>query len=447
MAVSPETIERLNAADPSGRTEIVRQLLAQHPEGLLELSGQDGATANLNGADLRGINLRSAKLRGATLRSANLEGVDLKGADLRGAKLGAANLDGAMLEEADLQNADLISAGLRGASAGGANLKGALLEDADLRQAGLRFAALQNAFLENAKLERADLWGANLAGAVLSGADLRGVVLTESNLEGADLSGADLTGARLDKANLKGVNLSESDLRGATLANVNLREATLRHADVRGVDLSTCDVTHVHVGEVILDRTRLRRGQIGGAIGEELASRFEDAANGYLALEQNFQSVGDGDAASWAYRKRRRMQKLTALQMARQRRGQGHTKAALPFYGKYARFQLVEWLCDYGESPARVLGALLAVFLIFTLVYIAIGGVVRIQDLSGMPFPSRSPLSNGLFSLLSMTTSDTRGAGLQPRNEWVSLLAGLQALLGIGLTGLLGFVIGNRIRR
>jgi hypothetical protein len=36
---------------------------------------------------------------------------------------------------------------------------------------------------------------------------------------------------------------------------------------------------------------------------------------------------------------------------------------------------------------------------------------------------------------------------LQPRNEEVHFLTGAQALLGIGLTGLLGFVFGNRIRR
>ena len=46
-----------------------------------------------------------------------------------------------------------------------------------------------------------------------------------------------------------------------------------------------------------------------------------------------------------------------------------------------------------------------------------------------------------------MTTSGVASARLQPRSDWVSLLAAVQSLLGIGLTGLLGFVIGNRIRR
>lgn len=442
MVGPPDTFERLTAADAGGRAQIVRLAIAAHPEGRLELPGQDGTGAMLNGVDLAGADLRMAKLRGASLRGANLERADLKGADLRGAKMGAAKLDGAMVEEADLQNADLVAASLRGASLGGANLKGALLEDADLRGAGLRFAVFEKAFLENAKMDGADFWGGNLAGAVMARARLRGAIFTEANLEGADLSGADLRDARLDKANLKGVNLTGADLRGATLPHVNLREATLRHANLAGVDLSTCDVTHVHVSGALLDRTRLRRGQIGGAIGEELAGRFEDAAQGYLGLEQDFNDLGDPDAASWAYRKRRRMQKVTALQMARQRRGQGHPRAALPFYAKYGRFQFVEWTCDYGESPARVLATLAAVFVLFTLVYLATGSVVR----PGAG-PTRSPLHVAVFSLSSMTTLGAGSTGLAPRNAWVSLLAGVQAALGIGLTGLLGFVVGNRIRR
>jgi hypothetical protein len=46
-----------------------------------------------------------------------------------------------------------------------------------------------------------------------------------------------------------------------------------------------------------------------------------------------------------------------------------------------------------------------------------------------------------------MTNSGMLLEGLHPRNALVSLLAGLQSLLGIGLTGLLGFVVGNRLRR
>ncbi|MDQ2860482.1 MAG: hypothetical protein M3T55_07110 [Pseudomonadota bacterium] len=54
------------------------------------------------------------------------------------------------------------------------------------------------------------------------------------------------------------------------------------------------------------------------------------------------------------------------------------------------------------------------------------------------------------FSLMAMTTSgsaSSASANLVGANVSVALLTGLQALLGIFLTGLLGFVAGARIRR
>ena len=45
-----------------------------------------------------------------------------------------------------------------------------------------------------------------------------------------------------------------------------------------------------------------------------------------------------------------------------------------------------------------------------------------------------------------MTTVGPSG-GLQPRGDLTLALMGTQAFLGVALTGLLGFVLGNRIRR
>ena len=89
----------------------------------------------------------------------------------------------------------------------------------------------------------------------------------------------------------------------------NLRDAVLRDARLQEVGLSQCEIAHIFLGGAKLDDTQLRLKQLDGAIGEELAGDFERAAQGYLALERNFEGLGDHDAASWAYRRRRRMQK------------------------------------------------------------------------------------------------------------------------------------------
>jgi hypothetical protein len=51
-----------------------------------------------------------------------------------------------------------------------------------------------------------------------------------------------------------------------------------------------------------------------------------------------------------------------------------------------------------------------------------------------------------IFSMLVMTTGSPEG-GLAPRGDLTLVLMGVQAFLGIALTGLLGFVLGNRIHR
>ena len=52
-----------------------------------------------------------------------------------------------------------------------------------------------------------------------------------------------------------------------------------------------------------------------------------------------------------------------------------------------------------------------------------------------------------VFSLGAMTTSGAESSLLVSSSLFVKLLTGIQALTGIFLTGLLGFVAGHRIRR
>ena len=92
----------------------------------------------------------------------------------------------------------------------------------------------------------------------------------------------------------------------------------------------------------------------------------------YLALKQNFESIGDYDAASWAYIKERQMEKkCSAPWRARRFYGKeqlGDTnKRKLPAYhlqvwwfyvrhtARWLGDVLVEVLCGYGESIWLVL--------------------------------------------------------------------------------------------
>lgn len=293
------------------------------------------------------------------------------------------------------------------------------------------------------------MWGASLAAADANGADFRGAILRESDLAGADLSDALLRGAALGKANLKGTKLRGADLRRASIAGADLSDADLRDARLQGLDLTACNLARVRLSGAWLDKVRIGRAQVGEAVGEELAGEHDDARKAYLGLERLFTDMGDPDAASWAYRRKRRMQKLDALGRAHAARKAGDWRGALGPYANFASDQVFEWLCDYGESVPRVLLSMLAVYVGFTLVYGVLGSVLSVETLpSGVEVKSttRHPIDLAIFSL-AMTTSSNPPVGLEPRDTFVSLLTSIQALIGITLTGLLGFVVGNLVRR
>lgn len=468
-----EVYDRLRAATPEERVELLLSLIVSHPEHRLELPTREGRGAMLDGVNLSSeslelrlqaagqpahpawwnaekqcANLRRADLEGASLRGANLRGVDLTGSRLEGAFLGKVDLRSASLEECNLQRADLAAANLRRAALGEANLSGAMLEEADLRDAALRFADLREAVLESADVRRADLWGARLTKAEMGSANLQRATLREADLAGADLTGANLRGATLQKANLQSARLRGADLRGTELQGANFEGAVLREARLQGLVLSHCTITHIHLSGAKLDDTELARGQLGGAVGEELAGEYEAASQAYLALERNFTDLGDPDSASWAYRRKRRMQKLEARQQARAAWKAGRYSAATAWSAKYASDQFVEWVCDYGESIPRVFVSLLVLYFVFTFTYFVAGSVVREQDGPNgtVHVLTRNPKDLAIFSLLAMTTGSV-GIRLLPKDDLALILIGIHVFLGIALIGLLGFVIGNRVRR
>ena len=414
----PEVYELLAKATPEEKTDIVLRLIEEHPKGKLELLPRNGMCA-----DLRRIDLSRRTLKARWIQSnhkspswwdAGSERVNLRGANLQEARINGANLRDANRQEAGLWEVEIGDADLRGA---------------DLQGADLKFANLQGAILWN------------------------------TNLQNADLGYTTLKEASLRRANLRKAVLWSADLGGADLRDTILGDADLRHARLQGVDLSISVITGIYVSDAWLDKTKLRWEQLGGAIGEELVARqrgssvenrvrpYGEAKLGYMVLKQNFESFGDYNAASEAYRKERRMEKWETFLQARIAFRERRFRDVGERCRKVFFDELEELTCDYGESVKRVLTSLLVVYVLFTLIYGLTWSVMRVSDTPTalIKEPTRNLVDLARFSLGAMTTIGP--AGLEPRNGLVELVAGLEALLGIALTGLLGFVLGNRVRR
>jgi uncharacterized protein YjbI with pentapeptide repeats len=381
------------------------------------------------------------------------QGLDLSGRDLSGLKLGGDAIRAEMRASGISESHDAPGWVYiyRGEPAGinlqevvldGANLQGAILLGANLQRAQLEDANLQGAILALANLQEAKLWDANLRGAILPGANLQGAHLYNCNLQGAILVLANLQEALVNSANLQGAHLDHASLREVDFTSVHALEETRWY-------------------RARFDRTNMTRDKLGHAIGEEKQRDYYRAKESYLALKNNFESIGRYEDASWAYVKERKMEKMTnhprharryyAKQENLTHSANWRSARLWGFYLRHIWKWIMDWaaelVCSYGESIPRVIVTLAVVYAAFTLGYGLTWSVMRVTtSAEGVTRVfTGNPLDWAIFSLGALTTMDA--VGLEPRNCIVQLFAGLEALVGIFLTGLLGFVVANRIRR
>jgi len=331
--------------------------------------------------------------------------------------------------------ANLTDADLRGAHLEGASLIAATLRDADLEGAHLEEADIQLSHLEKADLSYAHLEGANM-----QGAHLQGAWLTSAHLEGAILRRAHLEGAHLDRAHLDKADLIWSYLERADLSGASLRQAKL-------VELASA--TGVRLTRATFGETQVTWRELEGNLGEELDRKWREAEEIYLALKSNFEQLGRYEDASWAYRKERCMEKREAWETATMALQERRSGQAIRYGWKAALDQVVELVCDYGESIKRILTTMAVVLLVFAVLYWAIAGVwgpwEKIPE-GRIRHITRNPIDLLTFSLGAMTTLGPPGLEARP-TLLMRVLMPVQAMLGIVLAGLLGFVLGNRIRR
>ena len=300
---------------------------------------------------------------------------------------------------------------------------------------------------------------ANLEWTRLIGAKLQGAIMWRADLRRTHLMDAKLQGAIMWRADLRGTDLSHANLQGAYLPHADLQGTNLRYADLRGVDLlDVISLQGVRLYRARLDHTRLKRESLESGIWEEQKGIYRNARDAYLALKQNFEDLGDYEGASWSYVKERRMEKAcSAPWRARRFYGKeqlgdtsGHKLPAhdsqvwwflVRHTAKWLTDWMVELVCLYGESFWRVLISMGFLLLVSTVLFWALRGVI--DPATGRAYTRI--IDYLIFTLGAFTT--TGFERLRPANGVIELLTTIEAILGIALTGLLGFVVGNRVRR
>ncbi len=392
-----------------------------------------------------GLALAQANLSRARLDEIDLGGANLRGATLAGAIGRSARFSGAILEEADLRDTDLSGADFTHIVAGQVRLSDAMLEDARFGGAAMRFADLSKALLDGADFTGADLWGTDFTGADADDTVFRNARLDEAKLADTNLTQADFEGASLTKAVLTGSRLRGASFTGAKLDGADFSGADLSDTNLVRLNLATCHLRHARFSGAWLNGTRMHVEQLGGAVGEEVDGAFAAAQTSYLALEQNWKSIGDQDAASWAYKRGRRMGRHQAGAQAKAA-WVARDMTGLTRHGyRWIADRFVEWLCDYGESLSRITRAFVLLIVVFAVLFGMTGGLFIVEGPEAGP--TYNPIDLMSYSALNMMTANPPEIGLKPTGRVTNLLVGIEGAVGIILMGLFGFVLGNRLRR
>ena len=308
---------------------------------------------------------------------------------------------------------------------GGVNLSRALLRYAIVRDATLDHADFSYAQLAKVVLERSVLESADFEGAELVDADFTNCHLRNANFEGADCEGINFEGADLRLANLTGVNL-----------------------------LTSKNLEGVRWSEAILERTRLRRDQLGAEIGDQATGDWEEARRAYLALKNNFKTIGQYEDASWAYTKERDMERVTHKPRFA-KRYHAHEVSSLPIDGfrkrltlfkfyfrhsiKYLVDTLYKYSCNFGESVGRIIFWTAVLIIGYAFLY----GIFSSVGACGIPTYSAFDLL--VYSLAATVSANVNG--IETLNNWGKFLTASEGVLGIAAFGLVMFVLGNRINR
>ncbi len=384
---------------------------------------------NLSGKNLSGINLgREAiysELANRGLKSAIWLDAAVGGVNLKSIALDKANLESSKLGKANLERGSFVEANLKSAYLRGANLQEAVLLKANLFGAKLDAAQMESANLYEADLQSAEMWGTNLKSAQLSRTNLKAADLGGAILESALLGDANLQSAVLWRANLKSANLKGAHLESARLWEANLTSASLRRCNLENADLRQANLDKVDFYGAFLNHTQMVRAQLGDKVVNEEAGSYDEARDVYLRIKQNFDSLGDYSAASWAYVKERQMRRAW------------HRKKGK--WGEWLLDMVAELSCKYGESLRRVVACMVILVVGSALVYRALNGVIAYAHLSTNFWDYL------LYALSSSVTMELDH--IKPANATIEAISRFQAILGIILAGLLGFVAGNKTRR
>jgi len=309
-----------------------------------------------------------------------------------------------------------------------------------------KFTNLSNAIFrgctfEDVKFSGATLFRTDFRDCKFKWCDFRYIRCSQSTFQDSHFYGCDFYRANFEDYSLfegtkmVGVSLFMANLQGAGLRRDNLGDKLLQE------DKKLFEEFHHHFLNVSEK-----------SIIDYLAKRHDEAMKIYRNLTGLWTSQGFFQDASWAYVKSKRNEKLTYSPRFSSRVYKtisGETSAskkilssflvALRYFPKFVLYWIIDLICGFGESLGRLIASILVLLLGSAFVYWSLGSLKSLDGTVYIGF-----LDYLIFSIGNLTATDF--GRFIASSKLTEVLIAIQALLGISMVGLLGFILGNKIR-
>lgn len=308
---------------------------------------------------------------------------------------------------------------------------------------------------------------AGFAGAVLKGTDFRNSTLHNLSFAGSELIGVDFSDAKLHHVDLTGARLEDCYFKDAKLSRCRFVRARIDRVSFERSTLELCDFYRAsYVSSVVLRNTvmtrcslhltelqgaELRLASLHGLAQEDPQSlrilhemgqmdsreskglckprnRLYGALETYQGLVGHFESKGLYRDATTAYVMSKRTETSREVALAMHHKGTSRYRHLLAA----SLLWLADQACGFGTSLART-ARMWVMLVVAGSVVIALG----------------SDRSAGWMGTIETATSNATGQGLGDATvvaSWARLVAMVLAVGSIAVVGLLGFVLGNKLR-
>lgn len=360
-----------------------------------------------------------------------------------------------LIEKKELKNQDLRTLDLNGVDFSGCSLTNVLFSSSDSEGMVLRNMNFQHARLESVFFEHCELHNCNFDknDTVLKRVSFKNSTLNKCRFRAASIYWSDMRYAEISFATFEDAFIQYTDFYRTMFIGINL----FKHSS-----FNRCSFNHTYFDEgsgfrkdqlyknrilpeqkqayrVFLKswpekgpgiRTNTSNEVSDWQVEQSLRNRYHEAEEIYKGFNGLWNSKGFLSDSNWAYVKGKRMERKAMLSDLLYGKWNISSLALLP---KILWNGTVDMLFGYGESMRKMIFTYILTVILFAFFYYA-APEVNIREYT-------EAFRISLKNMVAMTPDKITGI-----SPFVDMLNILQTSVGILITGIFGFILGNKIR-